>query len=251
MENRIASPMEDFMKRMVMQALMLAATLVAPLAARAEDGAASSSPENGVVDLDSSTSGQCSYWDRDPYQCSCQPGCTYDDRWSRCVDNGGGGGGGNRACSAYNFDPNLCNNQRNCTYDYNYRQCVDRFGPGPGPQPSSCDRFSYDTELCNRQPNCKYDYLYRACVDRFGPTPGPGPGPGPGPSRPTTRTILCESNDYRLNRCDVYGDVISARLQSQVSRDACVQGRSWGQDNGGLWVDQGCRAYFEVTYYPR
>jgi hypothetical protein len=36
------------------------------------------------------------------------------------------------------------------------------------------------------------------------------------------------------------------RLKRQLSRDACVEGVSWGFDRNGIWVDRGCRAEFEV-----
>jgi hypothetical protein len=35
------------------------------------------------------------------------------------------------------------------------------------------------------------------------------------------------------------------RLVKQLSSAPCVQGRSWGYDSGGIWVDNGCRAEFE------
>jgi hypothetical protein len=36
------------------------------------------------------------------------------------------------------------------------------------------------------------------------------------------------------------------RLAKQLSREACVQGVSWGFDRDGIWVDAGCRAEFET-----
>lgn len=56
----------------------------------------------------------------------------------------------------------------------------------------------------------------------------------------------CESNDGRARSCplDVRGEV---RLVRQLSRAPCIEGRSWGQDRRGVWVDHGCRAEFEVA----
>jgi hypothetical protein len=34
-------------------------------------------------------------------------------------------------------------------------------------------------------------------------------------------------------------------LERQHSRNACIEGRTWGQDRGGVWVDDGCRATFK------
>lgn len=60
-----------------------------------------------------------------------------------------------------------------------------------------------------------------------------------------TETIRCKSDDYRYKHCrvDVRGDV---QLVRQISRAACVRGRSWGVDRGGIWVDGGCDAEFRI-----
>ena len=55
--------------------------------------------------------------------------------------------------------------------------------------------------------------------------------------------VRCSSNDGRLNRCalDSRGRV---RLVRQISDAPCIEGRSWGQDRGGVWVARGCRGEF-------
>jgi Protein of unknown function (DUF3011) len=56
------------------------------------------------------------------------------------------------------------------------------------------------------------------------------------------RTIRCESNDGRFNRCSVpWRD---AQLVKQESKTDCVRDRSWGVDRQGVWVDRGCRGLF-------
>ncbi|MEP6898640.1 MAG: DUF3011 domain-containing protein [Rhodanobacter sp.] len=56
------------------------------------------------------------------------------------------------------------------------------------------------------------------------------------------RTIRCESNNGKFNRCPVpWRD---AQLARQESKGACVRGQSWGVDRQGLWVDRGCRGLF-------
>lgn len=57
-------------------------------------------------------------------------------------------------------------------------------------------------------------------------------------------TITCESykNDYHHCYADTRGRVTLIR---KLSSKDCVQGRSWGYDNTGVWVDRGCRAEFE------
>ncbi len=59
-------------------------------------------------------------------------------------------------------------------------------------------------------------------------------------------TINCKSRDYRQQFCPV--DVRGGRvyLERQQSRAACIEGRSWGWDERGIWVSQGCDGYFRV-----
>lgn len=56
-------------------------------------------------------------------------------------------------------------------------------------------------------------------------------------------TINCYSDDGHRQYCRVpWRD---ARLIRQDSRTACVRGRTWDIDRGGLWVDDGCRGIFQ------
>ena len=60
----------------------------------------------------------------------------------------------------------------------------------------------------------------------------------------------CESNDNRTRYCNAdtrYG----IELVRQISRDSCIEGRSWGVTREGVWVSRGCRAEFAVgdRYY--
>lgn len=63
--------------------------------------------------------------------------------------------------------------------------------------------------------------------------------------RPQPQRLRCESNDGRVRTCaaDTRADV---RLVKQLSRSACIEGRSWGVDPAGVWVSNGCRAEFLV-----
>lgn len=58
--------------------------------------------------------------------------------------------------------------------------------------------------------------------------------------------FTCESHDRRQEYCDVdaRGGVV---LVNQLSRTACVEGRTWGWDGRGVWVSGGCRAEFALT----
>lgn len=59
-------------------------------------------------------------------------------------------------------------------------------------------------------------------------------------------SLRCKSENYRYKHCrvDTRGDEV--RLVRQISQAPCVRGRSWGVDRGGIWVDSGCDAQFEV-----
>ena len=74
------------------------------------------------------------------------------------------------------------------------------------------------------------------------------PGHGYPRAADPQRVVRCESQDGRSRRCpaDVRGGVGISR---QLSRAPCIQGRTWGYDAGGIWVDRGCRAEFAVGGY--
>lgn len=57
------------------------------------------------------------------------------------------------------------------------------------------------------------------------------------------QVVRCESNDGRNRTCpmDTRGGVQMVR---QLSRSACIEGRNWGANRGGVWVTDGCRADF-------
>lgn len=60
--------------------------------------------------------------------------------------------------------------------------------------------------------------------------------------------VRCESIDGRTRECaiDARGGV---GLVRQLSKAACIEGRSWGYGRDHIWVSQGCRA--EFTASPR
>ena len=35
-------------------------------------------------------------------------------------------------------------------------------------------------------------------------------------------------------------------MRRQISRDSCIEGRSWGVTRDRVWVSRGCRAEFSV-----
>ncbi len=59
-----------------------------------------------------------------------------------------------------------------------------------------------------------------------------------------TQLLLCESRDNRRRQCPAQGRYV--KFVRQLSRSQCIEGQSYGIDRNGVWVDQGCRAEFEV-----
>lgn len=60
------------------------------------------------------------------------------------------------------------------------------------------------------------------------------------------RTVVCESKSRQRRFCGA-GISKSAVLVKQLSGSPCDEGRSWGWDTRGVWVDNGCRAEFQVN----
>lgn len=56
--------------------------------------------------------------------------------------------------------------------------------------------------------------------------------------------IICESQKYRYRECRT-GTYDRVMLYRQYSDSRCVEGQSWGQRNGMVWVDRGCRGAFK------
>lgn len=64
------------------------------------------------------------------------------------------------------------------------------------------------------------------------------------------RTITCSSVKGRYNTCDVPG-ADRVDLVRQLSDAPCRYRQTWGVRNDRIWVDQGCRAVFEVVFAGR
>lgn len=57
--------------------------------------------------------------------------------------------------------------------------------------------------------------------------------------------VRCESPDYGYKACSAPG-ASRAAVARQLSQAACIEGRTWGFNNSGIWVDHGCAAEFSV-----
>jgi hypothetical protein len=60
--------------------------------------------------------------------------------------------------------------------------------------------------------------------------------------------VLCESSGSDYNYCSVNTRRASVNVLRRHSRAECRFSRDWGYNNGGIWVDNGCRATFELVY---
>ena len=178
----------------------------------------------------------CYNYHGDARTCSNLWYCQFDYRSNTCnyVDDDRT----QRSCESYNYDPYLCNTQGNCEYDSYSRRCRDSYRPGPGPGPgqNQCWYYNNDQRQCNNTYGCSYVRNSRTCQDAYRPNPEPI----------QTQTITCGSSRYNYQSCPVRGEIISAHILRQTSRSQCVEGRTWGYDYNGIWVDQGCQATFKV-----
>jgi hypothetical protein len=59
------------------------------------------------------------------------------------------------------------------------------------------------------------------------------------------RTFECRSTGYAATYCRV-DTRFGITLVRQISTSACIQGRSWGFDDRGVWVSNGCQARFAL-----
>ena len=80
-------------------------------------------------------------------------------------------------------------------------------------------------------------WVDRGCRARFVEGSGSSDGAGYGVK------VRCESADNRYRECRT-GFRGKATLTRKLSDSRCVEGDSWGQRNGTIWVDKGCRAEF-------
>jgi hypothetical protein len=57
--------------------------------------------------------------------------------------------------------------------------------------------------------------------------------------------ITCESTENKYRYCAAKTDN-EVRMLRQISSERCEQGKSWGYDKEGVWVDMNCAAEFRV-----
>jgi hypothetical protein len=57
--------------------------------------------------------------------------------------------------------------------------------------------------------------------------------------------MRCSSVDYKYTFCRTDRPIERVRLARRYSKRACIEGRSWGWDRRGIWVNHGCDADFD------
>lgn len=60
--------------------------------------------------------------------------------------------------------------------------------------------------------------------------------------------IRCQSEDFRRATCRTNGKLRNVRIYDRLSQAKCQQGSDWGFNDSLIWVQNGCRAIFRVTY---
>ena len=145
--------------------------------------------------------------------------------------------------------------------------CRGEFGPGQGPQPP-VGRTVRCESTDNRPQTCSVPWYGRtrmsrqlsssACIEgrtwqsqngQVWVTQGcradfvgdaqvlPPPQPG--------RRVTCSSVNNRTTTCALPVGNTMPRLLRQISKQPCIQGRTWGIDSrNAIWVNQGCRGEF-------
>ena len=144
------------------------------------------------------------------------------------------------------------NNDRiECTSrDYRYERCDVNWSDAQLVRQVSNTR-------CIRGQNWGVDrrglWVDRGCGGVFAATgrrPGGSNGynqQGPGAGWDRDIRLSCSSNDFRYRFCQVdLGAAGKARITRQLSQTACIEGRTWGSNRAGIWVDNGCAAEFTV-----
>lgn len=71
------------------------------------------------------------------------------------------------------------------------------------------------------------------------------------PQDPDNRIFSCESGDGQRTFCDADTTRGDIRLNKQLGDVRCVEGYTWGREDGRVWVDRGCRAEFLLPPVPR
>lgn len=130
------------------------------------------------------------------------------------------------------------------SYNYSYQRCPVRW------RDARIVRQLSDTP-CRRGQNWGLDrqglWVDRGCAGRFVDAYGGGGGWRPPSGWDHNFQMRCQSSGYQYGFCAVdVGRGGRVYLQRQLSNSPCVEGRTWGWNRAGVWVDQGCEGIFTI-----
>ncbi|WP_306249987.1 DUF3011 domain-containing protein [Parvularcula sp. IMCC14364] len=69
-----------------------------------------------------------------------------------------------------------------------------------------------------------------------------------GNSNNQSEFVRCKSEDFRKRTCRLNGRIRNVSLYDRESKAQCRRGNDWGYRNNQIWVQNGCRGVFRVTY---
>ena len=101
--------------------------------------------------------------------------------------------------------------------------------------------YGSDRRMSSVTPYCAASQV-NAAIEAANRHFGGGFDPGSGAD---VSSVTCESLNGRRSFCRTM-TAGGVRLVRQLSSAACTYSRDWGYDQQGIWVDNGCRAVFEV-----
>ena len=105
------------------------------------------------------------------------------------------------------------------------------------------ESWGYDDEFIWVTDGCRAEFLIEG--DREGRDREGDHDRGEHYDRDRYRTITCESKDNRNHLCEV-DTRFGVELTRQLSISDCTYRSSWGYNDRGVWVSNGCRAEFTI-----
>lgn len=66
------------------------------------------------------------------------------------------------------------------------------------------------------------------------------------PSDSFAERMRCKSTNYKYNFCRSGQPIVRASVRDRKSDRPCIEGRTWGYQRNGIWVNHGCDADFEI-----
>ncbi|TFU06359.1 DUF3011 domain-containing protein [Polymorphobacter arshaanensis] len=155
--------------------------------------------------------------------------------------NWGGSGGSNN--NNNNWNNSTGSGQLTCeSWDYQYRRCPANTGNNVRLTrriAGNCNEgrtWGYDRNAIWVDGGCRAQFQFGNNNNNNNNNWGRG----------YAGTLRCESWNYAFRRCNANTNGRVDLLRTLAG--TCQRGRSWGFDNGGIWVNQGCRGEFGFGY---